>query len=264
MATSYVSVGRDVNGRNAQLHPTAATWWLRFALLVKLALGLDLEIIQARGTYSGSGGTHADGWCIDLRTHRFGTTQIVAIVALARTYGASATWYRTTVGSGPHIHLTVDAGRLATASRYQTQAVRAGYDGLGYLGRAHKDPHPAPAKWVTADEGIALMDKQIGTLMALTSADAAMIATAILSRDLGSSGPAVGTAIQTTYQRSHSAKEGVVALLGQTLGSSGPAVGTAIQSTYNATAALASKVDALAASVAELKAAIMQQTGGQA
>ena len=157
MATSYVTVGREVDGDPARLHPTAARWWKLFVRLVRLVLGLELEIIQAKGGYAGSAGTHDDGWAIDLRTWKFTTAQILAIVALARLCGASATWYRLDVGSGPHIHLVVDAGALYTASRYQTRAVRAGYDGLGYLGRKNPDPHPAPPVWRTAEEGIAYM-----------------------------------------------------------------------------------------------------------
>lgn len=178
MAQSLVRVGTDVSGRPAELAPEAATWWRLFTILIKHVLGVDLEIIQARGTYAGSGGTHADGWCIDIRTWKFTTTQVLAIVALARLYGGSATWYRVNVGSGPHIHIAVDAGNLATASRYQTRAVRAGYDGLGYLGRSGKDTHPKPPTWRTATQGIAAMRTEIERTtqdMPLSSADVLLI-----------------------------------------------------------------------------------------
>ena len=167
MKIQYIDVGRDVNGRRALLHPTAAQWWRPFVQIVKRELGVDLEIIQARGTYAGSGNTHADGWAIDLRTWRFSTATVLAIVALARAFGASATWYRTTVGSGPHIHLVVDAGSWTTASSYQTAAVRAGYDGLGPGGRARRDPHPKPDAWLTGKQGIAAMELKLRTTLSL-------------------------------------------------------------------------------------------------
>ena len=163
MKIQYIDVGRDVNGRRALLAPLAAQWWRLFVQIVKRELGIDLEIIQARGTYAGSASTHADGWAIDLRTWRFSRATVLAIVALARRYGASATWYRTTVGSGPHIHLVVDAGSWTTASSYQTAAVRAGYDGLGPGGRARRDPHPKPDAWLTGKQGVTAMELKLRT-----------------------------------------------------------------------------------------------------
>lgn len=164
MSTSYVTVGREVDGDPAKLAPLAAAWWRTFVQVVKIRLGLQLEIIQARGRYSGSGGTHADGWAVDIRTWRFNHAQILALVALARECGASATWYRTNVGSGPHIHMVVDTTGINTRTKphYQTVAVRHGRDGLGRdrLGRRgwkRPDPHPKPARWRNAREGIAHM-----------------------------------------------------------------------------------------------------------
>ena len=258
MALAYVSVGRDVNGRNALLAPPAAAWWRLFALVVKLTLDVNLEIIQAKGTADASAGTHPDGWAVDIRTWRFSTSTTLAVVALARTYGASATWYRTEAhGFVPHIHLVIDAGAQYTASRYQTVAVRAGSDGLGYLGRRRPDPHPAPARWVTAEQGIALMHQQIGTLvMALTDSDAQRVATAILGRSLGSSGPTVAVALQDSARAAHTARDVVTALLTQSLGSSGPNVAVALQDTHGRTRSIEAKVEDLADQVAQLVAAL--------
>lgn len=164
MAQALVRVGTDTNNRPALLAPVAAHWWRLFAHLVWVTMGLRLEIIQAKGNYVGSGETHADGYAIDLRTWRFTRAQTLAIVALARALGASATWYRLDVGSGPHIHLVIDMGSMLTASSYQTRAVRAGYNGLGYLGRKAKDPHPAPARWLTAEAGILEMKHRLDQL----------------------------------------------------------------------------------------------------
>lgn len=184
MSASYVTVGREVDGDPAQLAPLAAAWWRTFVQVVKIRLGLKLEIIQARGAYSASGGTHADGYAIDLRTWRFTHSQILALVSLARECGASATWYRTKVGSGPHIHMVVDTTGINTRTKphYQTIAVRNGRDGLGYdrRGRAgwkRRDPHPKPARWRNAREGIAHMQTIIEKErdMPLSDADLAKI-----------------------------------------------------------------------------------------
>lgn len=183
MPATLVRVGTETDGDPAMLAPLAAAWWTRFVQVVRLELGIELEIIQARGTYDGSGGTHADGYAIDIRTWRFTTRLVLAIVAIARRYGASATWYRTTVGSGPHIHLVVDMTGIAwTASHYQTVAVRAGYDGLGAGGRARKDPHPAPPRWINAREGIARMTTYLEENMPLSPDDLKRISDLIDAR----------------------------------------------------------------------------------
>lgn len=217
---AYVTVGKLTSGADAQLAPLPAKWWALFVEMVRSELGLELEIIQARGLGSKSGGTHADGWAVDIRTWKFTRAQVEALVALARRCGASATWYRTKAqGFDPHIHLVVDSGATWTASRYQTVAVRAGYNGLGSGGRGGQDTHPAPRPWRTGAQGIDYMEDA----MALSTADKTWIAAQIAA-----------IKVPTTTDI-------VVALLGQMLGRSGPAVGTAIQSTYNTTRALAQR-----------------------
>ena len=118
-------------------------------------------IIQAAGNASASAGTHADGWAIDLQTWHLSGSQIERLVAHARKYGASGTWYRTSAqGFDPHIHAALDPGGGYTNSAYQIAAVRAGYNGLGNGGRRGRDTHPAPARWITAAQGITLMEQE--------------------------------------------------------------------------------------------------------
>lgn len=244
MGTSYDRVGTDANARPALLAPGAAAWWRAFALLVHATLGLNLAIIQARGDYSGSGGTHSDGWAIDIRTRDFDRDTIARLVMLARRCGASATWYRTTVGSGPHIHLVVDAGDLYTASRYQTRAVRAGYNGLGRLGRSGRDTHPAPDRWRTYTEGLAymatLLPKEENVNMPLTQDEWARLTT-LVRNEIKYAHPQIADAVAAAVWRFY-------------LGSSGPTAGVALQNTVNYVATLVGQIAGLQAAGAAVNA----------
>jgi len=130
----------------------AADWWGLMKPRLEALTGHRQYVLQARGTYKGSGGTHEDGACIDLRTYHMSARQVEDAVRLMRLYGGVA-WYRRNVGSGPHIHVAVNLKRAHAAS-YQVRAAKRGRDGLARNGR---DPHPAPPEWITAEEGIRRM-----------------------------------------------------------------------------------------------------------
>ena len=184
MAVQYVSIGREVDGDPAMVCPHLAAWWPVYTDLVDDRLGVALEIIQAKGQGSQSGGTHADGTALDLRTWRFTSQQVLVLVALAREMGARATWYRTKAQDfDPHIHLVLDCP-CKSAADYQTAAVDQGYNGLGTGGRGGRDTHPAPSTrrdyaagiaWATNELNGGLTVSQITELKAAIAALAAKV-----------------------------------------------------------------------------------------
>nr|DAT51182.1 MAG TPA: signaling protein [Caudoviricetes sp.] len=165
---SLVYIGTNYRGRDAYLAETPAKWWALWKQAVARDLpDIKLVIIQAAGNASASAGTHADGWAIDLQTWHLSGSQIERLVAHARRYGASGTWYRTSAqGFDPHIHAALDPGSGYTNSSYQIAAVRDGYNGLGRGGRGGRDTHSAPARWITAAQGITLMEQEGDDIMA--------------------------------------------------------------------------------------------------
>lgn len=165
---SLVYIGTNYRGRDAYLAETPARWWALWKQAVARDLpDIELVIIQAAGNASASAGTHSDGWAIDLQTWHLSSSQIERLVAHARRYGASGTWYRTSAqGFDPHIHAALDPGSGYTNSAYQIEAVRDGYNGLGRRGRGGRDTHSAPARWITAAQGITLMEQEGDDIMA--------------------------------------------------------------------------------------------------
>ena len=148
------SIGTDVKGRNAQLHPVAARAWAAAASYILAMLGIDFSarIIQAYGNADASAGTHGIPPCaVDIRVWGLTRGQVEAVVRLLRECGWEATWYRDWVGN-LHIHAACDIGTW-TPAQYQCKAVRAGYNGLGAGGRGGKDPHPRPSAWRSATQG---------------------------------------------------------------------------------------------------------------
>lgn len=151
-------IGKNYRGRDAYLADIPAAWWrLWRACVARDHPDIEIVLIQAAGSAAASAGTHADGWAIDLQTWHLTREQRERLVAHMRRYGASGTWYRYPPAFEPHIHAALDPGRRTTNSSYQVAAVRAGYDGLGSGGRRGRDIHPAPADWITAEEGIRQM-----------------------------------------------------------------------------------------------------------
>lgn len=151
-------IGRNYRGNPAYLADIPAAWWeLWRACIARDCPDIDIVLIQAAGSAAASAGTHADGWAVDLQTWHLTREQRERLVAHMRRHGASGTWYRFPPVFEPHIHAALDPGGRETNSSYQVAAVKAGYDGLGYRGRKGRDIHPAPAEWITAEEGIRRM-----------------------------------------------------------------------------------------------------------
>ncbi|GAB3884634.1 hypothetical protein [Terrabacter terrigena] len=116
---------------------------------------------QATGLNPNSVGTHAAGDTID-----FGGLGN-ARAMLAREMGAWATWPRdwAPADGGQHTHCVLAGGpHNANTSRYQTTAVRAGYNGLGPDGRAGRDPLSPPKTYRTWKQGIAWAKGEINRI----------------------------------------------------------------------------------------------------
>lgn len=157
-------IGRNYLGNPAYLADIPADWWtLWLACLAIDHPDIRVVVIQAKGNATASAGTHGDGWAIDLQTWHLTREQRERLIAHMRRWGASGTWYRYPPLFEPHIHAAFDSGGRYTNSSYQVTAVRAGYDGLGDRGRRGRDIHPAPAEWITAEEGIQRMAARFPT-----------------------------------------------------------------------------------------------------
>lgn len=158
----YDVIGQDYHGNDAYLASGAAAWWRLWYAKVREDLpDCKIIIVQAKGGAEASAGTHSTGHAIDLQSWHLTRSQIERVVAHARHYGASGTWYRWSAqGFEPHIHMALDMPDVGSSCQYQVDAVRVGYNGLGYRGRKGSDYHPAPARWVTANEGETLMKQE--------------------------------------------------------------------------------------------------------
>ncbi len=155
-------IGRNYRGNPAYLADIPATWWsLWLACIARDHPDIKVVLIQAAGSAAASAGTHADGWAVDLQTWHLTREQRERLVAHMRRNGASGTWYRYPPLFDQHIHAALDSGYRTTNSSYQVAAVKAGYDGLGSGGRRGRDIHPAPAEWITAEEGIRQMKARL-------------------------------------------------------------------------------------------------------
>lgn len=116
-----------------------------------------LRIYQLIGGASASAGTHTQGGAFDI-TDLVGDED----VWLARQMGADATWARTQDQgfSAPHLHGVLTGCPHNAPARYQIDAVRAGYNGLGKGGRGGLDDGPRPLSGRTWREGIAWARQQ--------------------------------------------------------------------------------------------------------
>ena len=226
----YVRVGTETDGDPAMLAETPAKWWQLFARYAAARLpGVKLVIIQARGGYSGSAGTHADGWAVDLQTWHLTDAQIDKLVALSRSVGGVA-WLRNKQHGGfeSHIHIAIDSGGAYTNCQYQVEAARNGYDGLGYRGRRGRDYHSAPSGgWKTAAQGIQAMINHLVTEeddLPYASKDLQLISESAIQAQLVQTGraPKAGDLADMIVER----------LLDRRLGLSGPPVKVALQDSY--------------------------------
>lgn len=120
-------------------------------------LGPDelLPIAQLVGDAPASKGTHYGGafdlWTVDPR-----------YVKVARQMGADATWVRDTGSfvNNKHIHGLLTGCPHNVNARYQLDAVRANYNGLGIGGRSGPDTGPRPLSGRSWREGIAWANQQ--------------------------------------------------------------------------------------------------------
>lgn len=148
----YVQIGYrglDVKGREAKVRPEVKPAWDALVALVKQKypnVDLDKRIIQARGDAEESAGVHSDGAAIDVRVWNLTHAQRREIVRLAREVGFPASWDRAWEGN-EHLHLGADIPGKKTRVSYQVKAVKAGRNGLGYMGRKGPDDGPKPSEW---------------------------------------------------------------------------------------------------------------------
>lgn len=114
-----------------------------------------LRLYQLIGTAAASAATHSKGGSFDI-TDLVGNTD----VWVARQMGADATWARTAAqGFTPHLHGVLTGCPHNAPARYQIDAVRGGFNGLGPGGRGGRDDGPRPLSGRTWREGIAWAKK---------------------------------------------------------------------------------------------------------
>lgn len=148
--------------------PCLATWLPVYEaeLQRREVLKGPLHIYQLIGTASASAGTHSQGGAFDVLDLP-GTVD----VEVARQMGADATWSRPLNWDGhggmPHIHGVLTGCPHNGPAHYQIDAVRAGYNGLGHLGRGARDTGPRPLSGRTWQQGIAWAQRQGDPDMAL-------------------------------------------------------------------------------------------------
>ena len=141
--------------------PDVAEWlvWYERLQLARGRLVRNLDVYQLWGDSSKSGGTHTCGSAVDCLDLGEGG------IDDAREMGGRG-WRRvTSLGwlGGDHDHIVIPCG-CNGCNAYQLTACEAGYNGLGYLGRAGRDPHKQPSRWRTWQQGIAWARAEITRL----------------------------------------------------------------------------------------------------
>jgi hypothetical protein len=153
-------------------------------LFIRGLIADQIDIIQLTGNAAASAGTHSQGGAADLL--QFTDTQ----VKLAREMGAPAAWHRTTAQgfARDHQHLVLNACPHNAPARYQLDAQRAGFNGLGSDGRLGPDPlKGSPTTYRTWSQGISWAKQKIQEAMVdITLPDSVLtaIANKILWADL--------------------------------------------------------------------------------
>lgn len=141
--------------------PCLATWLPVYEaeLQRRGVLSGPLHIYQLIGGAAASAGTHSMGGAFDLLDLP-GDEDLV----VARLMGADATWSRPYNWDGrdgmAHIHGVLTGCPHNGPARYQIDAVRAGFNGLGHLGRGGKDTGPRPLSGRTWRQGITWAQQQ--------------------------------------------------------------------------------------------------------
>lgn len=124
-----------------------------------------LRLYQLIGGVAASAGTHTKGGAFD--DDRTSTKAIW----VARQMGADASWHRPynwdNQGGMAHSHHVLTDCPHNEPARYQIDAVRAGYNGLGHLGHGGPDDGPRPLSGRTWRQGIQWAKEQENPNMAL-------------------------------------------------------------------------------------------------
>ena len=157
--------GQDVWGRPALVRAEVRPAWDALVELVKQevdGVDLDARILQAKGSAKASAGTHSDGAAIDVRVWNLTRAQRREIVRLAREVGFPASWDRAWEGN-EHLHLGADIPGKTTRISYQVEAVKAGRNGLGYMGWRGPDDGTKPSEWRNTTTGPQWAAKQLGS-----------------------------------------------------------------------------------------------------
>lgn len=143
-----------VNFRGFPACPCLAAWLPVYEteLQRRALLTGPLHVFQLIGGAPQSGGTHTKGGAED--DDRV-TEQAIWV---ARQMGADASWHRhfnwDGQGGMEHAHHVLTGCPHNEPARYQIDAVRAGFNGLGHLGHSAFDDGPRPLSGRTWREGI--------------------------------------------------------------------------------------------------------------
>src|SRR5690242_6416271 len=153
----------DAYGKKWTACVCLAEWlkWYEKCLLVKGLIKSNIDVWQLTGGATASAGTHSQGGAFDLL---YQTTD--AHVAVSREMGAPASWRRT-IAQGftrVHQHGVLTGCPHNSPARYQIDAQKAGYNGLGTNGRGGKDYHPDPKVYRTWQQGIEWAKAEIARL----------------------------------------------------------------------------------------------------
>jgi hypothetical protein len=149
-----------VDFRGLPACPCLAAWLPAYeAELQRIgAIAGPLRIFQLIGGNPSSGGTHTMGGAFDV------AWVDSRVVSVARQMGADACWHRWFNWDGnngvEHVHGVLTNCPHNTPARYQIDAVRAGFNGLGHLGHGGPDDGPRPLSGRTWQEGIEWAEEQ--------------------------------------------------------------------------------------------------------
>lgn len=166
-----------------------------------------LPLSQLIGGAPQSGGTHTMGGADD--TFPLTGIRVNAYVALSRRMGADATWHRPFnwdgAGGVEHVHRVLTGCPHNEPARYQIDAVRAGFNGLGAGGRGAPDNGPRPLSgrtwrqgitWAKEQEDMPFTDWPKKDQDALVNAVAARVADTVLGADMNAHEPKGSPAFQ--------------------------------------------------------------------
>lgn len=154
----FMTYTQQTTGRKFTCCTCVGSWLPVFEqyCLMRKHIKYSLDIIQLTGGDPNSANTHAWGAAID--TEQVGS----AFIADARACGATGSWSRYPPAfKNDHSHLVLNGCPHDRWCRYQLEAQKDGYNGLGYMGRQGLDPYPDPPVYRTWQQGKAFMLAEI-------------------------------------------------------------------------------------------------------